>query len=281
MTPRHSPTVQSRRLGKELRRLRQRAGLTIHVAARHLGCSASKISRMETGNSGVGLADVRVLLNLYQVGDAEAEELMSLARQARQKGWWEPYGEVLSGSYVGLEAAAETIRGYEVQVVPGLLQTAAYARAMIGGARLDIDDEELDRRVNVRMARQALLTQHDPVKLSVILDEALFRRLVGGREVMREQFERLLGAVDLPNVVIQVLPFAVGAHAGMEGGFAILHYADAGDTDVVFAENAAGGLFLTKDEELRRYDVIFDHLREKALDPDESRAFIAASIREL
>lgn len=255
--------------------------MTIHVVARHLGCSASKISRMETGHSGVGLADMRVLLNLYEVADADADELISLAQQARQKGWWEPYGEVLSGSYVGLEAAAETIRGYEVQVVPGLLQTAAYARAMIGGARLDIEDEELDRRVNVRVARQALLTQDDPVKLAVVLDEALFRRLVGGRDVMREQFERLLVAGEQPNVVIQVLPFAAGAHAGMEGGFAILHYTESADTDVVFAENAAGGLFLTKEEELRRYDVIFDHLRERALDEDESRAFLAAAMKEL
>jgi transcriptional regulator with XRE-family HTH domain len=281
MTTRRSPTVRRRRLGLELRRLREAAGITIEAVAERLECSSSKISRIETGHSGATPRDVRDMLAVYGVDGKAAEELVQVAREARQKGWWHLYGTVLTGAYVGLEAAASEIRQYEAQVVPGLLQVPEYARTMIGRARPDIGESEVDRRVRVRIARQSLVTQDDPLHLAVVLDEAVFHRLVGGLAVMRRQLDHLVMMAGQPNVTLQVLPFAVGAHAGMDGSFAILGYEDPADPDVVFAENAAGGLFLEKDEELRRYHVIFDQLRMSALPPDQSAEFIAARAKEL
>src|SRR5579859_3272333 len=253
MTVRHSPTVRRRRLGLELRRLREAAGITIEAVAERLECSSSKISRIETGHSGATPRDVRDMLAVYGVSGSAAEDLVQVAREARQKGWWHLYGTVLTSAYVGLEAAASTISQYEAQVIPGLLQVPEYARTMICKARPDITDSEVDRRVRVRMARQSLVTQDDPLYLAVVLDEAVFHRLVGGLAVMRRQLDHLLTMSKRSNVTLQVLPFAVGAHAGMDGSFAILGYEDPADPDVVFAENAAGGLFLEKEDELRRY----------------------------
>jgi uncharacterized protein DUF5753/helix-turn-helix protein len=281
MTVRHSPTVRRRRLGLELRRLREAAGITIEVVAERLECSSSKISRIETGHSGATPRDVRDMLEVYGVSGPAADDLVQVAREARQKGWWHLYGTVLTSAYVGLEAAASTISQYEAQVVPGLLQVPDYARTMICKARSDITESEVDRRVRVRMARQSLVSQDDPLCLSVVLDEAVFHRLVGGLAVMRRQLDHLVMMSRRPNVTLQVLPFAVGAHAGMDGSFAILGYEDAADPDVVFAENAAGGLFLEKEEELRRYHGIFDQLRASALPPEHSAEFIAARAKEL
>jgi transcriptional regulator with XRE-family HTH domain len=261
--------------------LRDAAGVTIETVAERLECSASKISRIETGHSGATPRDVRDMLAVYGIDGPAADDLVQVAREARQKGWWHLYGTVLTGAYVGLEAAASSISAYEAQVVPGLLQIDPYARTMIRRARPDILDIEIDRRIHVRMARQSLLTQDDPLQLRVVLDEAVFHRLVGGPVVMRQQLDHLVAAARLPNVTLQVLPFAYGAHAGMDGSFAILGYEEQADPDVVFAENAAGGLFLEKDDELQRYHAIFDNLRTSALPPDESVGFIAARAKEL
>lgn len=280
MTERRSPTVRRRRLGLELRRLREQAGVTIDYVAEQLECSASKISRIETGHSGATPRDVRDMLGIYGVTGVESDELVQIARDARQKGWWHPYSPVLTSAYVGLETEAESIRAYEQQVVPGLLQTEEYARAMIRAARPDISADEVERRVHVRMRRQLLLGQDDPVDLWVVLDESVLSRPVGGDAVMRRQMERLAEAAELPNVTLQVLPFEAGAHAGMDGTFAIIKFAEKVDTDVVFAENATGGLFLEKAEELRKYRFIFDHIRAAALRPEESVALIAKLAKE-
>jgi Domain of unknown function (DUF5753)/Helix-turn-helix domain len=250
------------------------------VVADRLECSASKISRIETGHTSATPRDVRDLLEIYGVRGAEAEELVQIAREARQKGWWHPYSTVLTGAYVGLEAAAASVRAYEQQVVPGLLQTEDYARAMIKAARPDIGEDEVDRRVRVRLGRQSLLSQDDPLELRVVLDEAVVSRPVGGDEVMRAQVQRLVEAADLPNVTLQVLPYDVGAHAGMDGTFAILDFPEPGDPDVVYAENATGGLFLEKSEELRKYIFIFEHIRAAALSPQESGALLAKLAKE-
>lgn len=281
MTVRRSPTVRRRRLGLELRRLRETAGLTIEMVADRLECSSSKISRIETGHTGVTPRDVRDMLAVYGIGGAVADDLVQVARDARQKGWWHLYGTVLTGAYVGLEAAASSIHAYEVQVIPGLLQTETYARIMIHAGRPGTSDGDIDRRVRVRMARQSLLEQDDPLDLWVVLDETIFHRLMGGSAVMREQLDHLVRSSARPNVTVQVLPFSAGAHVAMEGSFTILGYDEPADPDVVFAENAAGGLFLEKDEELQRYHYIFDHLRATAMPPDESVAYIAARAEEL
>jgi transcriptional regulator with XRE-family HTH domain len=280
VTPRRSPTIRRRRLGAELRRRREGAGITIDTVAEQLECSASKISRIETGHTTATPRDVRDMLGVYGIAGAEQEELIQISREARQKGWWHPYTAVLTGAYVGLEQAARSIRAYEQQVVPGLLQTEDYAKAMIRAARPDITLEEVDRRVRVRLNRQSLLSQDDAIDLWVVLDEAVLSRPIGGDEVMRAQCERLVEAAGLPNVTLQLLPFETGAHAGMDGTFAILDFPEPGDPDVVYAENATGGLFLEKSEELRKYIFIFDHIRAAALHPEESVNMIRKLTKE-
>ena len=264
----------------ELRRLREAAGVTIDHVAERLECSGSKISRIETGQTGVTPRDVRDMLSIYGVDLDYAETLLQIAREARQKGWWQLYGDVLTGAYVGLEAAADRIRAYEALVVPGLLQTEGYAQAMIHAARPDISPGEVDKRVRVRMSRQSLLSQDDPPDFWVVLDEAVLHRPVGGTGVMRQQLVHLATVAELPNVTLQVLPFAAGAHAGMDGTFTILLYDESADQNFVFAANAAGGLFLEKDEELERYGFIFDFLRANALRPDESVSMIVKLAKE-
>jgi transcriptional regulator with XRE-family HTH domain len=280
VTERRGPTIRRRRLGAELRRHRDTAGITIETVAERLECSASKISRIETGHTTASPRDVRDMLLIYGVSGAEIDELVQIAREARQKGWWHPYNTVLAGAYVGLEQAASWIRTYEQQVVPGLLETEEYATTMIRAARPDLSPEHIQRRVRVRLNRQSLLTQDDPVELWVVLDEAVLSRPVGGDAVMRGQLNRLVEVARLPNVTLQILPFSVGAHAGMDGPFTILSFPEAGDPDVVYAENATGGLFLEKSDELLKYGFIFDHIRTAAMRPEDSIAHIAELAEE-
>lgn len=277
---RRSPTIRRRRLGAELRKHRESAGVTIDFAATRLECSSSKISRIETGHNAATPRDVAHLLAIYGIDGAEADELLEIAREARQKGWWHPYSAVLTGAYVGLEAAASEISAYEQQVVPGLLQTREYARAMIRAARPNITVDEVERRVRVRLGRQSLLSQDDPIDFRVVLDEAVLSRPVGGDAVMRAQLARLALMSERPTVTLQVLPFAVGGHAGMDGTFAILRFPEQDDPDVVYAENATGGLFIEKQEELHKYTAIFDHIRAAALSPEESLARLTKLAKE-
>ncbi|GGM01700.1 MULTISPECIES: helix-turn-helix domain-containing protein [Micromonospora] len=280
MSERRSPTIRRRRLGAELRRRREHAGVTIEVVAQQLECSTSKVSRIETGHTTVTPRDVRDMLQIYGTSEAESDELVQFAREARQKGWWHPYSHVLSGAYVGLEDAARTIRTYEQQVVSGLLQTQEYADAMLRLARPDLSEEEVKQKVRVRMARQSLLTQDDPVNLSVVLDEAVVSRPVGGDAVMRGQLQRLVEVAQWPNVTLQLLPFEAGAHAGMDGTFTILSFHEPGDPGVVYAENATGGLFLEKSDELDKYHSIFEQIRAAAVGPEESIAHIVTLAEE-
>jgi len=275
-----SPTIRRRRLGVELRRHREAAGVTIDVVAERIGCSTSKVSRIETGHTTASPNDVQDMLDIYGVGDAIKSELAQIAREARLKGWWHPYSTVLTGAYVGLEAAARAVRTYEQQVIPGLLQSEEYAIAMIRGARLGDSDEEIDRRVRVRMGRQSLLTTDDPIDLRAVLDEAVLRRPVGGPAVMIDQLKRLIEAARLPNVTLQILPFEAGAHAGMDGPFAILEFEEERDADVVFTDNATGGLFMEKTEELQKYTVIFETIVATALTPEESIEMIELLVEE-
>jgi transcriptional regulator with XRE-family HTH domain len=279
-TNRKSPTVGRRRLGAELRKRRERAGLSLEVVAERLECSQSKVSRIETGHTAVNPRDVKDLLTIYGTSDAEIAELISLARESREKGWWHPYSAVLTSAYVDFETAASHIRMYEQLVIPGLLQTEGYMRASIRGGRPDFRDDEISAKLRIRMARQSLLSQDDPIDLWVVLDEAVVSRPVGGDVVMREQLRRLVVAAELPNVTIQFLPFEIGAHAGMDGTFAILDFAEPGESSVVFAENATGGLFIERPEELRTYNKIFNYIRDVALPPKESAEQIAKLAKE-
>jgi transcriptional regulator with XRE-family HTH domain len=281
VTSRQSPTVRRRRLGDELRKRRIKAGINLEYVAERLECSQSKISRIETGHTSVTSRDVREMLNLYAVSDQEIEDLIEMARSARQKGWWHPYSSVLVSEFVGLETEAESIMAYEQQVVPGLMQTPDYARAMIRAARPDYSTQDVDARVRVRMKRQSLLTgQDDSVSLWVVLDESVLSRPVGGDAVMRDQLRRLYEASSMQKVTLQVLPFEAGAHAGMDGTFTILNFLEKGDSSVVYAENATGGLFLEKSDELEKYQLIFSNIQKAALCPEESARLIAQLAEE-
>jgi transcriptional regulator with XRE-family HTH domain len=274
----HSPTVRRRRLAAELRRLRDRSQLTIDDVATKLKCSASKISRIETGHTGASPKDVRELLRLYGVPDDELEALVQLAREASNKGWWHAYQEVFTGAFVGLEAEASSLRAYQALLVPGLLQTEDYMRAVIRAARPDATPAHVEKRVQARLARQELLIEADPPRFWAVIDEAVLCRSVGGDAVMADQLRALTVRATLPHVTIQVLPFSAGAHAGMEGPFLILSFPEQLDPDVVYVDNTTAGIYLEDPAEILRYTLMFDHLRAAALAPDDSLAVIADGI---
>jgi transcriptional regulator with XRE-family HTH domain len=275
-----SSTVRRRRLGAELRRHREAAGLTIEQVAERLEFSASKISRLENGQTGFRPRDVRDMLELYGVGEPDVEDLMAVTRDTSKRGWWQSYGSVLSSAYVDFESAANLIRSYEAQCVPGLLQTEEYARCLIQAVTLDRSAAQVEDRVRLRMARQALLSQEDPVQLWCVVDEAALRREVGGRDAMRRQLDHLVKAADLPNVSLQVLPLESGAHPGMEGSFALLSFPFSADPDTVYVGMATGGVFQEKPDELGRYESIFSRLRNMALPTAESAALVTRMARE-
>ena len=267
---RRSPTVRERRLARTLRQLRDSAGLTIEEVAEKLELSASTISRMETAQVGVRARDLRDLLDMYEVSDGERDQLLQIARERRQQVWWQEYADLPNIAVAGLEADASTIFQYSTQLVPGLLQTEPYARAVLEAIRLDAKGGEIDRRLELRLHRQALLTSEHPPEYWVVLDEAVVRRQVGGPAVMAAQLGRLAEVAKLPNLTLQVLPFTAGEHAGMDGEFTVLHYRESADPDVVYIENTGNDLYLEGSEATRRYNKIFDHLRAAAQNPGES-----------
>lgn len=278
---RRSPTARRRRLARELRRLREEVGLTIETVASRMECSASKISRTENAQVAPTARDVRYLLGIYGVSDDRCEQLVQIAREARQKAWWQPYGDVARGRYVGLETAASTIRAYEALLIPGLLQTREYARAASRAARPDLPPEVIERKVDLRVARQQLLDATDPPDFFLVLDEAALHRPIGGREVMRDQLQRLADMADRTNVTVQILPYEAGEHAGLDGAFVILSFPDVEDPDLVYLDNAAGGLYLETEHELFRYGLTFENLRAAALEPDDSMDRIVTQLKEL
>ncbi|MEV6810948.1 helix-turn-helix transcriptional regulator [Micromonospora sp. NPDC051296] len=266
-----SPTVRRRRIARELRQLRERAGMTLDVAARQLDMSKSNLSRIENAQIGIKPRDVRAALALYQVTGNDAEALIEIARGAQQRGWWQHYSDVLPEwfeFYVGLEAEAATLRTYEAEAVPGLLQTEAYAREIY---RRTAGEDDLDRKVAARLRRQDVLRNEDsPVELSVVLNEAVLLRPVGGRAVMAGQLTHLEAVAHLPNVTMQVLPFEAGGHPAMNSPYVILTFADAADAAVVYLENLTTGLALEEAGQVRSYSLVHEELRRLALDPAAS-----------
>jgi transcriptional regulator with XRE-family HTH domain len=278
-----NPTIRRRMLAANLRQLRIAAGMTIDQVAAAIDVSKSKVSRIETGNVGASPRDVRDLLRLYGIAGDQRDELLRAAREAREKGWWHAYSDVLSSNsrFIGMEAAAARIRTYEALLVPGLLQTAAYAWAAIHVLHPTLRQDEVDRRVELRQVRQALLARDDPPVVSAIVDEAVLRRPVGGRSVMREQLGRLVNDGARNAVTLRVLPFEAGEHAAMYGPFTILGFHDPTQPDLVYLENQARELWLEKAEELHRYSQSFERLQALALDPDASTAFLIRRYAEL
>jgi transcriptional regulator with XRE-family HTH domain len=281
MAERISPTLRRRRLAARLRQLREQAGLKVEEVARLVEWTPSKVVWIE-GNRGKrpNPRDVRDLCEAYRVtDDRERAHLEQLARDGRLKGWWDPYGDVLPHSYenyVGLEAEAATMLNFELGMIPGLLQTDAYAHAMIQAGPAELSADKIDKRVEVRMKRQAALRQDPALRLVAVIDEAALHRKVGGPEVMRAQLRHLIEAAEeLPRATIQVVPFAGGAHPSMTNGFVILQFPEPEDPDVVYVENAAGGLWLEETQEVTDHHVAFQHLLGSADSALDTIALIA------
>jgi transcriptional regulator with XRE-family HTH domain len=282
-----SPTVRRRRLAAEVRRLRERAGLTEEEVAERLDWSSSKLSRIELHRTGVKPHDLARLLELYQVGEGHRDELLALAREPRRRGWWEAYSDALPEEYaafIGLEAEAESESGWTPDIVYGLLQTEDYARALIRAHMgSSISPGDIERRVETRMMRQHVLTRDEPITLSVVLDESALLRLFGTKFVMRQQMERLVQASQLPNVNLHILPLT-GLHPVGTGEFVILKFAPAHGTrlhDVVYIEQLTRSALYVEDEaDTREYSLAFDRLVAEALDPAKSRKLITKTMRE-
>ncbi|MET3987118.1 transcriptional regulator with XRE-family HTH domain [Streptomyces sp. PvR034] len=271
-----NPTVSRRRLGSELRRLREISGLTTRQVAERLLISQPKISLLENGRRPIKPRDVRDLCGLYGVQDQRlVDRLMQLANHSGQQGWWNSYGDIPHGVYIGLEAEAAAIRLYEPLVVPGLLQAPAYARAVIAGTIPHATAEQAAARLQVRLRRQSRLgAPRNPLRLWAVLDESALRRVVGSREVMREQLDHLTRLSGRPHITLQVLPHDAGAHPGVSGQFSLLEFADATDADVVYLERFTSDLYLEKRTDVRCYSEMYAHLQAQALSPENTLHFL-------
>ncbi|MFJ1974467.1 helix-turn-helix domain-containing protein [Streptomyces sp. NPDC087903] len=277
-----NPTVRRRRLGQELRRLRELKGMTAEEVAERLLVSQSKISRLENGRRSISQRDVRDLCGVYEVEDQRiVDSLMQMAKDSRQQGWWHAFGDIPYSVYIGLETDAESLRVYEPQVITGLLQTRQYAEAIIQGALPETSTTDIEKRVQVRLRRQdRIAADREPLRLWVVLDEAALRRVVGSRQVMREQLEQVAEMSQQPHITVQVLPFEVGAHPGINGQYAILEFADAADSSVVYIEGVTSDLYLEKAHDVQKYTVMYEHLRAQALNVEQSRRLIEDVAKE-
>jgi transcriptional regulator with XRE-family HTH domain len=276
-----SPTVRRKRLTVELRRLREQAGLTCEDVGRRLECSGTRISRMETGRIGARPGDVMELLEIYGVTGVAADSLVQLARDARRKGWWHAYGRVLPPwfeAYVGLESDAVRLHDFQPSVVPGLLQTEDYARAVLRGAPQARRAEDIGQQVALRMRRQAILDQPGPPQVQVVLSESVLWVQVGGPAVMRAQLLRLADLAGRPDLTLQILPLRAAAHVQSVSPFTMLEFADPADPTVVYLEHLTGSLILEDVAQVRSYRALFDHLRAEALGPGPSADLIARTV---
>lgn len=279
------PTVARMLLGAQLRQLREKAGIAREVAGDEIRASPSKMSRLELGRTSFKLRDVNDLLNLYGVhDDADRATLIALAKQANTPGWWHAYGDAVPAwfePYLGMEQAARLIRYFEIEFVPGLLQTQDYARVALRIARPDATETEIDLQLALRMRRQRLLHQPDPPHLWAIIDEAVLRRLVGGPETMRRQVWHMIELCKLRHVTIQVLPFSAGGHSTAGGTITLLRFPEGHIPDVVYLEQLNSALYLDKPAETLPYWNVFNSLATKAEDPGASCEIMRRLLNEL
>jgi transcriptional regulator with XRE-family HTH domain len=274
----HSPALRRRELGALLRALRNQKNLTVEQVAEALLCSPSKVSRMETGQGGATARDVRDLCNLYDVtDDAERNRMMTLAREGKGPARWQRY-ELGYATYAELESEALAISAFQSSVVHGLLHTADYARAQHENSMPRLDPDAINLQIEVKLARQRILTQANPPSFDVVLDEAALHRLVGGRQVMAAQLAKILDMSAFPNVTVQILPFGLGAHPALEANFTILRLPEPAP-GVVFVEGMIGSTYLDRPEDLKRYHDVFNKLQSMALDPKDTSDLIAKLIR--
>ena len=281
MPQNQGPGVRRRVLASALTQLREEAGLDFDDVVENLGYSKSKISRIESAYTGVSIVDTRALAELYGATPEKTAWLLRLAKVAKKRGWWHVYGDVLFdwfSEYVVLESEAVAIDTFEIDLIPGLFQTPAYARWVMRARTPDATDEVLHKRVELRQTRQRRV-EDGSLSVWAILDEATLHRLVGGRDVHEEQLAHLLKLAELPNVTLQVLPFGKGQHMAMGTAFTLLKFVDF--PSVVYIDNLTGGLYLDEAAEVERYSLVLDHLRATALDPQESVALIRRVIGDL
>jgi transcriptional regulator with XRE-family HTH domain len=276
----YSPTVRGRRLIREMGRLRRGSGLSMEAAAQRRGWSTSKLYRLENGRSRITTDDLADMLDLYGVRSPQREALIQLGRDARRRGWWNAYSDLFTGSYIAMEAEAASIR-INAHLMPGIFQTSGYAHEMIRRTRPAISADDAERRVAARTARQdALFSRSQPPEIHVILDEAVLHRQVGGPAVTRQQLTALAETATWPNVTLQVLPFAAGAHAGMDGHFVILAFPYPEDPPVAYVEGLMGDVYVEAGEEVDRFTLAWTHLVTQALDPAESAVMIRTLAKE-
>jgi transcriptional regulator with XRE-family HTH domain len=283
--PAGGPTVLRILLGAQLRRLREGAGISREDAGYHIRASGSKISRMELGRVSFKERDVSDLLELYGITDTEErDKLIQLTKEANATPWWQKYQDVVPDwfqVYVGLEEAAQLIRVYEMQFVPGLLQTEDYARAVVLQGAPGLDPAEVDRRVAVRLGRQKLFAKGKGPRFWAVVDEAALRRPIGGKDVLAAQIERLMDAVNEPNITLQVMPFRYGGHAADGGAFTIMRFPEADLPDIVYMEYLTGALYLDKPDEVERYAAVMERLSVAATSPDRTRELLASMLKEI
>jgi transcriptional regulator with XRE-family HTH domain len=275
------PTLRRRRLGTELKRCREKAGLTQETVSRHFEWHAAKVTRIETARVAVTPRDVRDLLTLYGVPEGEFREAMvELARQSRQRTWWTDYRDIMrAGNFVGLEQEATSMRVWEPVVLPGLLQTEAYMRALLRTGRSFDPPASIDRRVALRLKRQARLSAANPLDLAAIVDESVIRRVIGGPDVTHEQLSHLLEMTQLPNVTLRVLPFDAGEHQFLGGSAALLEFRETTHLDVVYLEGLAGDFYEEQPTEVARYREELERLSARALDPRMSVKLIESLLQ--
>jgi len=268
------PTVRRRQLGRELRKLREGSGLLIDQLAERMRCSTSRISRIETARIRIAPGTVHEILDILGASGETRDRLVALARQADEPGWWQEYSDVLPfeySTYIALEAEAVRLRSFEPIAVHGLLQTPQYAATLVSRQR---SGAELAARLAVRLARQGVLTKPEPAELWVILDESVIRREVGGPELMRHQIKRLVGIADLPNVTIQLVPFAVGAYGAMTGSFTVMDFANPDEPNVVYQENYFTDHYVETPSGVARYVALFEEIASQALDAESTVGFL-------
>jgi transcriptional regulator with XRE-family HTH domain len=268
-----SPTLRRRELASQLRDLRKQSGRTVEDVAGDLMCSPPKLSRIETGVRPASLRDVRDLCNIYGVDDSLRDRLMSLAREAKQQGWWNKYDDIAIDRLIGLEIEAAQISSYESCVIPWMFQSREYARAVIRGSLPRIADHILDERVAARLTRQEIIRRESPPHFWSLVDESALRRRVGSNQVMRDQLKGMIELAAIPNMTLQVVPFSLGAHPGLDNTFAFLEF-KSGQPPVVYVESMAGGLYLESASDVDRYQEALMHLRAGALDPETSISLI-------
>jgi transcriptional regulator with XRE-family HTH domain len=272
------PTVRLRRLAAQLRQLREAAGLTQEDVAERTGKDRSTLYRLENAQQRPQRSTLIQLMDLYGVEPDKRAELLAVLRQAGELGWVRGHRSHLPevySDYISFESEASTISNYESLFIPGLLQTEDYTRAVIRGTLPHATEEQVENRVAARMERQAVLAKQNPARLWAIMDEAAVRRAVGGPEVMRRQLRRIAEAASQPNLTAQIIPYAAGAHPGMQGSFILLDFPDPADPSLIYMESLAGDLFLENSTDISRYIENFQHLRAAALRPDETIALLA------